>query len=244
MNYAQVQYFPVAPSILALLGGALVVLLILVQIRVLRYAYMRLGVSSGTAFILLLASLLGSYVNVPIAALGEEALVTQREVTYFGMRYVVPAVVERPEVILAVNLGGAVIPTLLSLYLLIKNELWGAGAIATFCVAAICHYFAEPVHGLGIALPIFVAPLAAAFISAVVSWRKAAPLAYVSGSLGVLIGADLLNFDKLQGLGAPVLSIGGAGTFDGIFVTGIMAVLLASFAGDKGPARPLQEGAS
>jgi uncharacterized membrane protein len=68
----------------------------------------------------------------------------------------------------------------------------------------------------------------------VVSWRSAAPLAYAGGSLGVLIGADLLNLGKLQGLGAPVLSIGCAGTFDGIFVTGMMAVLLAGFTGGGG----------
>ena len=61
------------------------------------------------------------------------------------------------------------------------------------------------------------------------SRRFAGPLAYVSGSLGTLIGADLLNLDKLHGLGAPIASIGGAGTFDGIFVTGILAVLLAGF---------------
>jgi uncharacterized membrane protein len=59
------------------------------------------------------------------------------------------------------------------------------------------------------------------------SRRFAGPLAYVSGSLGTLIGADLLNLDKLHGLGVPVASIGGAGTFDGIFVTGVLAVLLA-----------------
>jgi uncharacterized membrane protein len=58
--------------------------------------------------------------------------------------------------------------------------------------------------------------------------RQSAPaLAYVSGSLGTLIGADLLNLGRVQGLGAPVVSIGGAGTFDGIFLTGILAVLLA-----------------
>jgi uncharacterized membrane protein len=54
-----------------------------------------------------------------------------------------------------------------------------------------------------------------------------APLAYISGSMGTLIGADLTNLDKVQGIGAPVASIGGAGTFDGIFLTGILAVLLA-----------------
>ena len=40
-------------------------------------------------------------------------------------------------------------------------------------------------------------------------------------------GADLLNLDKIQGLGAPIASIGGAGTFDGVFLTGILAALLA-----------------
>ncbi len=82
-------------------------------------------------------------------------------------------------------------------------------------------------------MPIFVAPLAAAFVAAVVSWRNAAPLAYAGGCLGVLIGADLLNLDRLRGLGAPVLSIGGAGTFDGIFVTGIIVVLLAGVTGRR-----------
>jgi len=59
--------------------------------------------------------------------------------------------------------------------------------------------------------------------------QEAAPLAYIAGGLGTLIGADITNLDKVRGLGAPVASIGGAGTFDGIFLTGILAVLLASF---------------
>jgi uncharacterized membrane protein len=67
-------------------------------------------------------------------------------------------------------------------------------------------------------------------VAALMSWRELAPLAYIGGSLGVLIGADLTNLDKISGLGAPVASIGGAGTFDGIFVTGLFAVLLASLA--------------
>jgi len=40
-------------------------------------------------------------------------------------------------------------------------------------------------------------------------------VAFISGVLGTLIGADLLNLGKLRELGAPVASIGGAGTFDG-----------------------------
>ena len=169
--------------------------------------------------------------SIALQALGPESMVTEREVTYYGMRYIVPALANSPKVILAVNVGGAVIPTLLSIYLLSKNGLWGRGLIATTIIAAICHALAQPIRGVGIGLPIFVAPVAAAIVAAIVSWRYAAPRAYAGGSLGVLIGADLLNLDKLQGLGAPVLSIGGAGTFDGIFVTGMMAVLLAGFTG-------------
>ncbi len=117
------------------------------------------------------------------------------------------------------------------------------GLVATACVAAICHALAQPVRGVGIGLPIFVAPVVTVLIAAIISWRNAAPLAYAGGSLGVLIGADLLNLDKLQGLGAPVLSIGGAGTFDGIFLTGVMAVLLAGFTGG-GHARDIAEGSA
>jgi uncharacterized membrane protein len=74
----------------------------------------------------------------------------------------------------------------------------------------------------------FVPPLSAAATALILSRREAPALAYVGGSIGCLIGADLLNLGKIQGLGAPVASIGGAGTFDGIFLTGVLAVLLAS----------------
>jgi uncharacterized membrane protein len=70
--------------------------------------------------------------------------------------------------------------------------------------------------------------LTTAVVAMVLSRENAAALAYIAGSMGTLIGADLTNLDKVRGLGAPVASIGGAGTFDGIFLTGILAVLLAS----------------
>jgi uncharacterized membrane protein len=127
-----------------------------------------------------------------------------------------------------VNVGGALIPTIMSLYLLVRNSLWGLGLLATACVAAVCHHLAQPVAGLGIALPIFVPAIVTAIVAMVLSRQHAASLAYVGGSLGTLIGADLLNIGNIQGLGAPIASIGGAGTFDGIFITGILAVILAS----------------
>lgn len=134
------------------------------------------------------------------AALGQDTMVTD-EVTYFGMRYIVPVMVDSLGVILAVNVGGAVIPTLLSTYLLSKNRLWRRGLIAIVCVAAICHALAPPVNGVGIALPIFRPPLVAAITAAIVSWRHAAPLAYAGGTLGVLIGADRFCWQGLPAEG-------------------------------------------
>jgi uncharacterized membrane protein len=129
--------------------------------------------------------------------------------------------------VIAVNVGGAVIPTIMSIYLLVTRQLWGKAATATAIVALILHWLANPVPGIGIAVPVFFPAIVTAVVALLLSRRNAAPLAYIAGSLGTLIGADLTNLDKVGGLGAPVASIGGAGTFDGIFLTGILAVLLA-----------------
>jgi len=228
MHSSQLHYWPLAPAFLAFLVGVFLVLLVLIQLGILRYAYMRLGVSSRTAMWLLLGSIVGSYVNIPVAQLPARETLSGREVIYFGVHYVVPVVVDWPGTVIAINIGGAVIPIVMSFYLLQKNRLWGLGLIAIVCVAAVCYWLANPVPGLGIALPVFVPVLATAVAALLLSRQHAAALAYISGSLGTLIGADLLNLDKIQGLGAPVASIGGAGTFDGIFLTGVLAVLIAS----------------
>ena len=225
----QMQYFPLAWPFFAILVGLFLIVVVLIQINVLRYVYTRLGISSGTALLLLFASLLGSYINIPVWEFPEREVRSGQEVIFFGMHYVVPVVIEWPSTVVAVNVGGAVIPTLLSLYLLFKNHLWIRGIVTTALVAVIVHMLAYPVQGVGIAVPIFIPPVVTAIVAVLIAREHAAVLAYVGGSLGTLIGADLLNLGVVRGLGAPVASIGGAGTFDGIFLTGVLAVLLASF---------------
>lgn len=231
MQLSQLHYLPLSPLFFAILVGLFFVVLALIQLGILRYAYMRLGINSKTAFLLLFGSLVGSYFNIPISHLPAETVLSGREVDFFGMSYIVPVVVQWPGTIIAVNIGGAVIPSLMSVYLLAKYQLWIQGALAIAAVAAVCHWLATPVPGVGIALPIFVPAAVTALVALLLSNGDAARLAYISGGVGTLIGADLLNLDKITGLGAPVASIGGAGTFDGIFVTGILAVLLASLSG-------------
>lgn len=228
MQYGQFHYLPVSPFFFAILAGLFLFLLVFIQLGLLRYAYMRLGLSSGAALLLLFASLVGSFFNIPVAELPAQRVMSGQEVEFFGMVYVVPVVVRAPSTVIAINVGGALIPTIVSLFLLVRHGLWLRGAIATAAVTAVCYALSQPIRGVGIAEPVFVPALTGAVVAIILSREYAAPLAYIGGSLGTLIGADLLNLGSVGGLGAPVASIGGAGTFDGIFLIGIVSVLIAS----------------
>ena len=221
------QYFPITAPFLLILGGALALLAALVALRLLRYASESMQINERTLLVILGLSLIGSYVNIPVAVLPAHRILAADEFHFFGMTYVIPVVRETLATVVAVNLGGAVIPVVLSLHLLVRHRLYVLGAIATACVSVVCHWLARPVPGFGIALPVFVPASATAIISLALTRRRAAPLAYISGSCGVLIGADLLNLGSVSALGAPVASIGGAGTFDGIYLTGLLALLYA-----------------
>ncbi len=222
------HYFPVGAGVATLFFAILLGLLFFIQIRLLGRAYSALGLDPRVATLVLFASLLGSYINLPLARLPGQRVVSRDVVEIFGVPFLAPVAVDWPGTILAINVGGAVIPIMLSFYLLVRYDLWAAGAVATAIVAFVVHRMATPIPGVGISVPTVAPPLLAAGAALVLSRRFAAPIAYIGGSLGVLIGADLTNLGRLRSLGAPVASIGGAGTFDGIFLTGVIAVLLAS----------------
>lgn len=221
------HYFPLALPFLLVLAVILLLIVALAELRVLEYAYEKIGIHPRLVFGLLLLSLAGSYINIPVARLAPEEMVTDAIVTYWGVQYVVPTVHDWPATVIAVNVGGALIPTALSVFLMIRNRIWIRGLIGIAIVGVVVHMIAQPVRGVGIVTPIWSPPLLAAGAAFVLARGVAAPpLAFVSGTLGTLIGADIANLGHIQGLGAPVASIGGAGTFDGVFLAGIIAVLL------------------
>ena len=234
MHTINLHYFPLALPFFFLLVVLLAAVIALVQIRILRYAYEKIGIPLKYFYALLIASLVGSYINIPVATLPAEQVMSGQIVTYFGMQYVIPEVVDWPGTVIAVNVGGAVIPLLVSLYLTVKFRIYGPALLGVAVVALVSHLVAHPVRGMGIAEPVFVPTLATAFTALLISRKYAAPIAYIAGSMGTLIGADLLNLDRIRGLGAPVASIGGAGTFDGIFLTSILAVVLAGLLTERG----------
>src|SRR3569623_2228710 len=137
-------------------------------------------------FLLLLASLVGSYVNIPLATLAGERVVTGHIESYYGIDYVVPNIIGQTGTVIAINVGGALITLLGSLYLTIKRRIYLPALLAVAVVAVACHLMAQPERGMGIALPVFAPILVTAATALLISRRYAAPLAYIAGSMGTL----------------------------------------------------------
>jgi uncharacterized membrane protein len=222
------HYWPVAGRFVVTFLVFVVLMGAILLVNVASYAYGRLGLGEGWVFAVLVASILGSWLNIPVAHLRGETVFEPMLVRVFGMLYVVPARVEKGTKTVAVNVGGAVIPTALSAYLIVHKGLWWQTLLATALVTVVVHFSARVVPGIGIVVPTLIPPFTAVLVAWAVDADAIAALAYIGGTLGTLVGADLLNLRRVRKLDAPVLSIGGAGTFDGIFVTGILAVLLAT----------------
>src|SRR2546426_12102932 len=95
---------------LVLLG----LLVLLVEARVLTYAYRKVGVHPRYAFAVMLLSLFGSGVDIPLFAIVSGS----------------PARASTPTVV-ALNVGGALIPILVSVYLLVRTGLYVRMLIGT-----------------------------------------------------------------------------------------------------------------
>ena len=216
------------PPRLLLFFVVLTFLVVLVQFGLVAVAFEKLGLSRDSAYLLLLCTLVGSTINLPLFTLkgdtsGAPRIPPQlRRWAFFK----IPDVTDK--ILIVVNVGGAVVPVAFSLYLITHNQLNPLHiAIGVAVVAILAAAISRPIPGTGIGMPMLVAPFVAAVIATLLDPEQRAPLAYIGGTLGVLIGADLMHLDDIRKLGRPVASIGGAGTFDGVFITGLFAVLLA-----------------
>jgi len=219
---------PNLPPRLLLFILALAFLAGLIQFGLVNIAFDRLGLSTESAYLLLMCTLAGSLVNLPLFTLNADP----------GAPPVMPPRIGRwpllrlppftGKTVVAINVGGAVVPVAFSFYLIAHTTLsrWDI-AIAVLSVAAIANMISRPIPGIGIGIPMLIAPVAAALIATMLDPQQRAPLAYIGGTLGVLVGADLMRLQDIRRLGVPFASIGGGGSFDGVFLSGMLAVLLA-----------------
>lgn len=219
---------PSPPYQLLIFFLLILLLIVLIQVGIFSIALEKLGLSPFSTFLLLFSSLIGSTVNLPLFRIQSTAqhinnIQTIRQGLFPGR-----SIPFTGKTIIAINVGGALIPIIFSIYLMQMHELdLGHVLLALLIVSSMSYLLSRPIAGVGIGIPIFVAPFTAAIAALWIDPEHSAPLAYVCGTLGVLIGADVLRLNSVRTLGTPVAAIGGAGTFDGIFITGIVAVLLA-----------------
>ncbi|MEM2924401.1 MAG: DUF1614 domain-containing protein [Methanocellales archaeon] len=211
---------------IALLFSLILLLSLLLILELIGHAFRKIGFSPFYSVFFLFLSLLGSYVNIPISEVtSREPIVSNRVIDFYWFKYIIPTIEVERRTIIAINLGGAVVPIAISLFLATKLSLIEV-LLGVSIMSLLIHLIARPVKGLGIAIPPLIPPILAAALGVLIAPSNAPLLAYISGTLGCLIGADLLNLKKIPYLGARMASIGGAGTFDGIFLTGVIAVLL------------------
>ena len=212
-------FLPFSLMLLILFILFLPLLFFLLHIQLAGAALTKLGIAPSTALLIIFLCLIGSAINIPLANRPVDSIESFRfPFDYFGF----PRMTGKQ--VIAINVGGAIIPLLICLYLLPKAPL-GKILIATVISSLIVHSLARPVPAVGIAIPVFIPPLVAAALALILSPRNPTPVAYISGVLGVLIGADLMNLGSLPST-PGIMSIGGAGVFDGIFMVGIISALL------------------
>ena len=181
-------FLPVSLAIFLFLILLLPVLLVFMNIGILSIAFYKLGLSPIGAIIVLFLSLIGSSVNIPIKrshVVGPDPYdIPDVFQSFFGM--VFPPVRER---VVAVNVGGAIVPLVLSLYLLLRTSLFCV-LIATCGVAVVSKALSKP-GGIGVTLPVFIPPIVSSLFAVSIAQGNPASCAYISGVLGTIIGADV-----------------------------------------------------
>lgn len=232
------SWLPAAGCLTITLAGSLMCLLPIFLVDLLKSALEKLHLASPVAGLLVMAILLGGFINLPIKKIERNELQPVALLGVLGSWAWAPGLRRyRPDTVVAVNVGGCLIPLGIvawELVYLAGDGSWILGSllVATLVNIGICYYAARPVPGVGILLPTFVSPLVAVLSSAVLlAWgdfaSARAPVAFVAGVLGPVIGADLLHLRDLGNISSGLVSIGGAGTFDGIVISGVLAALLA-----------------
>lgn len=193
----------------------------------------KLGLDPGTAALLVVGIIVGGFINIPIRRIVHEDGVDVHPFAIFGLSGVFPQMRRvRRDTVIAINVGGCIIPVVLAAYELSKLASLGGQPLVSTIIAtglntAVCYYVARPVAGVGITMPGLLSPLVAAALALILAAHEAPPVAFVAGVLGPLIGADLLHLKDFGSRVAGTVSIGGAGTFDGIVLSGILAAYLA-----------------
>lgn len=220
------------PGCLSLVVLALILLLPFVLANALLTALGKLGLGPTSSLLAALSIFVGSTINVPVTRIEREEFVEYLPNRLLGLhRLLARPMQRRTYTVIAVNVGGCLVPTALAGYqgarlAMQAPSVLPAALLALVINVALCYYFARPVPDVGITMSPLVPAGAAALCGLLLAPEWAPPVAFLAGVLGPLIGADFLHLDDIALTGTGMASIGGAGTFDGIVLSGLVATLL------------------
>lgn len=199
-------------------------------------AFTRLGFSWIAAVAVVLLMLLGSFVNIPVYRIRRDMIRVAHDDAYAGSDGAPWAPREVWDTVVSVNIGGAVIPVCISLFLLYRATLITGTSLyvpvlaGIIIVALITFASTRPVTGVGIRVPLIIPGLAALLTGLIFfggTGLSAAVTAFVGGTLGTLTGGNLAQLFRIRDLDVPDVSIGGAGTFGAIFLCCLLPALIA-----------------
>ncbi len=220
-------YLPVTLLLFLLFLFLLPFIWFAIALDVVAVAVAKLGFSPGVAMLLFAAIVLGSAINIPLYERISQVPIIPGFADLWIARFLgIPLRKMEQKTIVALNVGGGLIPTLLALYEFTRSDPF-AILLVTTIVTFVSYFSAQIVPGIGIQMNALAAPLTAVLTAVLIVGSGAAPIAFAGGVLGTLIGADLLHLREIERMTPGVLSIGGAGVFDGIALCGLFALLLA-----------------
>lgn len=196
------------------------------------------GINKDIAIIVSIAisflSLFSSPFNLVLKEVKKEAIAIEEDVVFFfGFPIFIPRISRRNmNTLVAINLGGALIPVGVSLFLMYELQGYSIYFIINILIVTIISkFFSRVIRGIGVIMHPIIPSVFSVITSYVLFYKFhfLIPLsAYIGSILGTLIGADLLNLRKIINEARPqIISIGGMGTFDGIFVSGIISVFIS-----------------
>lgn len=219
-------YLPVSLLLFLILLLVLPFLWFAIAVDVVEVAVAKLGFSPNLALVLFALIIIGSTINIPLYRTTSSVPIAMSEMDLWMREFWgIPLRRIQQSTVIALNVGGGLIPVLLALYQIRQSSVL-AIALVTTIVSIVSYYSARVVPGIGIQMNPLVAPLTAALAGMFFATPHAAPVAFAGGVLGTLIGADILHLKDIQAMSSGVLSIGGAGVFDGIALCGLFALLL------------------
>ncbi|MEM1626728.1 MAG: DUF1614 domain-containing protein [Sulfolobaceae archaeon] len=176
-------------------------------------------------------SLLTSPINIIIKKIPRKDILEQVDVIYFfGIPFYFPRIkIVDDFTIIAINIGGAIVPLLVSFLLLSTFKEFNLLKILVIIILStiFSNKTSKVIAGLGVIANPYLSPILNGTLSFILFQQQLSliPIStYIATVIGAIVGADLLNLKKIIETRPQLISIGGLGTFDGIYVSGLIGM--------------------